>query len=649
MLMLALPATALIGSFSACSDSQLGELFITPSDSLTTLTIIDVMENRELSKADYTLWIELLKKANYYNALKNANAKATVFCPNNEAMIQFLKERNVSSVEELDEEYAKAVVMSHIVADEAIESNDLVDRAIAGRNFDKKNLYDADLTLSYGCKMSDCDDNDPLRNTPVGSADSIYFNNQVQARLGVYEGLTCKNGIFYQMDGVIQPNAECIYSRLKNDGGYNIFAEAMAECKYDSIADRYSDTIIALGGKKNIVPRAYTCFAVADSTYNRFGINNVEDLKEYISKNTSEGLASDLFSYMQYHFLKREYLASELFTFQNPDDTNIFEVRLPGQCMITNNDGVANFINNDVPVFRSDIQARNGHINKIGSVMAAYAPEPVNVKWDFLNEEDIIAFVNNYGNSKSLGEGNLFRFPLESSPTEYKIDLSEAYKDGNYGNISSFTYKIESTKSSTTNYRNIGFYKDKYFNATNKGRSQYCPQRTSQTMVKAGTVLLNNGTTKQVAVGETVANAYTVYEGYPEATLYQNNYLCLNIGYGGYVKFNTPSIIRGKYKVVLHYLTDAGTQNTLFSSGTNTRFQLDAGTDNELSTTKPLYKGVTYTRASANQGLTLQLWGEVEFTATENHTLTIVMMDLQAKNLGNYHLYLDYIEFIPVN
>lgn len=642
-----------MGSFTSCNDSQVGELFITPTDSLAALTIVDVMENKELCKADYSMWIELLQKTNFYNALKNANAKATVFCPDNAAMTAFLKERNVSSISELDDEYAKAVVMSHIVPEELVLSNEIVDLAIAGRNIAKQNLYESDLALSYGCKMLDCDDNDPIRNTNIGSSDSIYFNNQHQARLAVFEGLECKNGIFYQMSGVIKPNAENIYTKLKNDGGYNIFAEAMAQCKFDSIADRFCDTVVVLGGKKTYPRRRYTCFAVADSTYNKFGINNVQDLQTYIEANTAPGLSSDLFSYMQYHFLKREYLAGELFSFLNADDTNIFEVRLPGQCMITNNKGNSNLINKDIPVYRTDIQARNGHINKIGSVMVAYAPEPVNVKWDFLNEEDIIAFVNGYGIDKTIGEGNLFRFPLEQSPTEYKIDLSENYRDGNYGTITSFNYKQESSKSSTTNYRTIGFYKDKYKSTANPNLSQYCPPRQSQTMVKAGTVILRNGTTKEVSVGEVVADAYTVYEGYPEATLFQNNYLCLNLGYGGFIQFTTPSIIRGKYKVILHYLTDGGTQSTsLYTAGTNTRFQIDAGSPYEISTTKPLYKGVKYTArgtyANANQGLTLQLWGEVEFLATENHTMTITMMDLQAKNLGNYHQYLDYIEFVPI-
>lgn len=66
--LLVAPVMALSGGFSSCSDSNEGELFITPSDSLTDLTVIDVMENVNMSHGKYSEWIELLKYTNYYNS-----------------------------------------------------------------------------------------------------------------------------------------------------------------------------------------------------------------------------------------------------------------------------------------------------------------------------------------------------------------------------------------------------------------------------------------------------------------------------------------------------------------------------------------------------------------------------------------------------
>lgn len=592
VMVLTLPVMALFGGFSSCSDPNDGELFVTPSDSLTDLTVIDVMESEKLRDADYSMWLELLKKTNYYNSLKNANAVATVFCPTNDAMKQFLAERGVSSIDELDLDYAKAVVMSHIIADNKYSDAEIDTAAQQGTSIKAQNLYDAYINLSYGYKKLDVDDAE--KTDEVHCPDSIFINNQ--ARLGRFEGTTCKNGVFYQMASVIKPVAETIYQSLKNNSDYSIFAQAMQDCGYDSVANKYSDTTYVQGGSRVINKHTYTCFAVPDYIYKQNGINSVQDLQNYLSSHGTND--ADLTHYMQYHFLKRMYKTSELFSFMTDSTTNIFEVRMPGQCLITNKLLATNqnVINKDIPVIRSDIEARNGYINKVGGVMPVYLPDPVNVKWDFLNQEDIIAFVNAYGASQSLGD--LFSEAITGS--EYKIAIDESKRDGEFGTLTSFSYKNESTKANTTSYRIVGFYKEKYKAATNPTVSQYGS--------------------------------------------YMNNYLCLNLGYAGWIQFTTPSIIQGKYKVVLHYLSDAMTQKNLYSAGSNTQFKID----NDFVTTKPLFKGAKYSQYKTFLTLDQTLFGSAEFNATSTHTFKITMMDIQAKNLASYHQFLDYVEFIPI-
>ena len=129
-----------------------------------------------------------------------------------------------------------------------------------------------------------------------------------------------------------------------------------------------------------------------------------------------------------------------------------------------------------------------------------------------------------------------------------------------------------------------------------------------------------------------------------------NNYLCLNLGYAGYIKFNSPSIITGKYKIVLHYLTDAMTQKDIYSSGTLTQFKIDEDDEeNARSTSQYLYKGVKYSRYNMFQSLEQTLFANIEFANTETHSLRITMLDTQAKNLSSYHQYLDYVEFIQID
>ena len=600
--LLVAPVMALSGGFSSCSDSNEGELFITPSDSLTDLTVIDVMENVNMSHGKYSEWIELLKYTNYYNSLKNANAKATVFCPTNEAIDKFLASRGVSSVAELDIEYAKAVVRSHIINEETITQQE-IDKYATDKDYIKtQTLFDSYINLSYGYQKTDVDDAD--RTDEIFCEDSIFINND--ARLGNFDATTCKNGVFYEMADVIKPMAETIYETLKADDDYSIFADAIESCGYDSVANKYADTIYTSSGRI-INKYRYTCFAVPNSVYQAEGITSVSSLVSYLRAHSVEdGSLSDndlLSHYMQYHFLKREYKAEELFDFMDPgNETLIYEVRLPGDAIVTDMIADAKIINKTVPLVRSDIETRNGYINKVGGVMPVYHPDPVNVKWDFLNQENIISFVNGYGASKSLG--NLFSSPLESS--EYKIDISSTYRDGEFGDVSSaFEYKLGSSRTSASNYRVIGFYKDKYKNASNKETSQY--------------------------------------------GCYMNNYMCLNLGYAGYIKFNTPSIIKGKYKVILHYLSDAGSQQSLFSGGSLTQFKLDEDSENAKSKSAYLFKGAKFSRNNLFLNLTETLFANVEFDATSTHTFKITMLDIQAKNLSNYHQYLDYVEFEPID
>ena len=86
-------------TFVACDDPNEGSLFVQPTTVESEMTMTTLMEK---SPETYSLWIELLKHANFYNAMKDANANATAFCPNNNAMQKFLRSRGVSSVQELD-------------------------------------------------------------------------------------------------------------------------------------------------------------------------------------------------------------------------------------------------------------------------------------------------------------------------------------------------------------------------------------------------------------------------------------------------------------------------------------------------------------------------------------------------------------------
>ena len=221
--------------------------------------------------------------------------------------------------------------------------------------------------------------------------------------------------------------------------------------------------------------------------------------------------------------------------------------------------------------------------------MPVFHPAPVRVVWDFLNSPDIISFVNAWGAANSLG--NVFSTPLDGTMRD--VDLSQDYFDGNYGTISSFTYQANETKARTNTYRRVGYKKD----AASSGKAQY--------------------------------------------GAYMDNFMILNLGFAGWIQFTTPTIIAGKYKIVLHYCKDIN-HNNFITSGSLTRFDLD-----DRSTMVYLYKGLG--RLPRYQLAESTIFGACEFEGSGSHTFKITMMDVEAKNNSNYHQSLDYLEFVPIN
>ena len=579
---------------TGCDDPNEGEMFVQPSDLESEMSIIDVLER----DADYSMWIDFLKHADYYNALKDASSEATIFCPNNAAITAFIAERGVSSVRDLPRDYARSVAQAHIIANTSITETTLNTYAENATYIPTQNLFGSYLTLKYGYTITDVDDVD--RTETIYTPDSIFINNQ--ARLDKFTGITCANGVIYSMGTVITPLTETIIEKLELEGNYSIFAQAIHDTGYDSIANKMRDTTYVVGGGYVVNTYNYTCFAVPDEIYQKAGISDVSGLKTWLVNNSkgeeTNGDAA-LANYIQYHFLLREYDTNELYNFQTEGQTLIFETKMPGQAIITNEDGGVRTINKSIQILRSDIQARNGLIHKVNDVMPVYHPTPVTVRWDFLNSADIISFVNAYGADN--GFGSLFTSDLTTA--ERKVDLSDARRNGDYGTLTSFTYKNTDSRASATQFPVVGFIKEQWASAAAKTTPRY-------------------GT-------------------------YMNNYLMLNLGYAGWIQFTTPSIIAGKYKVVLHYCADISVMK-FFSSGSLTKFEMDDHTANLY-----IYKGladVISARARVLYGsVDLTLWESMEFDTSSPHNFKVTMMDINAKTDNQYHQMYDYIEFIPID
>lgn len=560
----------------SCTDPNEGNNFVDPTDIESEMKITDILEKYS---SEYSMWIEFLKYADFYNGLRDANAVATVFCPTNEAVQEFLEWRGVSKIEELDKEYARSVVKTHIISNEKISETSIDNYAKDNTYIPTQNLFGGYLSLRYGYTLVDVDDK--YKSDVVQSSDSIFINNQGKMERPTVR--SCANGSIYTLATMIHPLAETILGKLELEGEYDIFCDAIYASGYDSIANKLQDTTTVIGGGYVVNNYSYTCLAVPDDVYAEQGIKDLNGLKSYLGGDAA------LAEYIQYHFLLRQYEVNELFNFQTSGETLIYETKLKGQAIIADSIDGQRMINKNVPIIRSDIKARNGLIDKVGDIMPVYHPQPVRVAWDFLNYADIISFVNAYG--ATSGDGNVFTNPLVNR--DVKVEMTEE-NQAKYGTLTSFEYKAESSKAS---YYVVGFYKDRIKDAKTPTIGRYAS--------------------------------------------YMNNYMMLNLGFGGWIKFNTPSIIAGRYKVILHYCFDV-TLKDFYNEGSETKFALD-----DKSTMAYIFKGLT-TKDGSYGSYQTTLFDDIEFTESMSHTFVATMMDMDAKDNSRYHQMFDYLEFIPL-
>lgn len=581
---------------TACKDPFLNSSFI---DKTNTNLELSNAEYLQKYSEKYSKWIELLKYANMYNALNDASSNSTLFAPDNDAVTRFLEWKGVNSVQELDKEYARNVAKVHILKGILRENEFIVD--VEAGSIPVLTLFGSYLTTSYGHKNYDVDD-EFLNNIVLEDSLNIYLNNQAKvANLGRAD--TTVNGRVYTLEEVIRPLSETMVDVLKTYDYYKIFVEAAEKSGYDKIVSVYADTITNIDGSISITDKRFTCFAVPDQVFNDAGIQSFSDLAAYLhagSDYTSPD--NEVYKYIAYHYLGQSYLKATLSKIKTEGEVKIYDTKLTGNVITVQVDNGLVKINNLATVIRSNIKARNGIIYKIDNILPVFEPNPQRVSWDFCNTSDIESFVNAYGASKSLGE--LFSAPISNK--EYQIDLSLDKIEGNFGTVSSFTYNATASKTSTRSWRTVGFFKCSYLSSALKDVNKY--------------------------------------------GAYMDNLFILNLGYAGSITMKTPTIIKGKYKVVLYYAGAPGLK-TFYTNGSNTRFNLD-----DYQKLIYMWKGIpttfvdeaNRTNINANGIASEVLWDEITFDASGVHTFKATMMDINAKTNGSYRQMWDYLEFIPI-
>ena len=278
-------------------------------------------------------------------SLLNIRGPFTVLLPTDSAMFAYYKLKNVNSLMDISEVDRGNLARYHIMASE-ISSSDIG----LGSLRDPNGVGDY---LSSEFQGSD-----------------IYINKYSKI---THRDIRTANGYIDVIDRVIDPVTKDVYTLVSEDPSYSIFSEGL---KLTALRDTLQLIDFPYGTKR--ARNRYTLLAVPDTTYHRYGINNVNDLITWTG-GTADNLTSKsnpFYRYIEYHCLNNSYYLSDFKSSVYPilsKDNNV-SVTIAEDYKInldTKTKKYTGFI-----LASSNIPAKNGVIHTINGLLPVIDPEP---------------------------------------------------------------------------------------------------------------------------------------------------------------------------------------------------------------------------------------------------------------------------------
>jgi uncharacterized surface protein with fasciclin (FAS1) repeats len=284
----------------------------------------------------------------------------TLFLPGDDQMKAYYAEKGVKSFTELDTAFVKTLALNHIIGSQ-IETGDIGLGAIREVNaigdYIVSEFQGADIILNKNSKI-------------------------------IKRDILASNGVIHQIDKVLDPVTKSVYQVLEGNPSYSIFTEGI---KRTNLKDTLQ-TITFMYGKKPARTR-FTIFAVADTTYNRFGINSINDL---IAKYTNAPdsityINNGFYRYMEYHCLANTYYLSDLKL-----NTNLYPI-------LSYDNNVSITVDTDYKI-NPDIKTKqytsfvidqcnnpgkNGTVHTIAGLMPVTQPTPSVLVWETTDHFDL--------------------------------------------------------------------------------------------------------------------------------------------------------------------------------------------------------------------------------------------------------------------
>lgn len=400
-------------------------------------------------------------------------------------------------------------------------------------------------------------------------------------------GLSAYNGKVYVLSKAMTPLVETVYDRIVESGSSKIMLEALDATGWGRKLNTMVDTTYNETNDRVITYYYYTMLNVSDATFAKAGINSLADLQDKLAAASQESLSKDslLKQYVGYHILQNQYTTEQLGAMNGSNATRIWSSSAQNQVFTVTYDSLAT---NDA----------DRYVVNISSDAVRFVPEKSNVLstngyvhemdgwmpvWE-PEQTEVLWDLADYTEIKNIVDP-LYYQPEEPTSSEQRTRVASA---------TCFEYVMGEAGTNNRSYSDIDYV-------------------TCRTNMKAA-----------------------------------NNYdrIVFNLGYMGQVSMQTPTIVKGKYRVELSliYLTGHNfMRQQSDGNGGLLKMTFDDNSEYNLFT-------APYTKVpKALPGVyTTTLYEEIEFPETASHKMSFIVLDPAASTNSNFSLQFDCIRFIPI-
>ena len=293
------------------------------------------------------------------NSLLSVRGPFTLFLPSDSVMKLYYTEKGVNSFTEFtDPDFIRRLVLNHLVNRE-ISSGEIGLGAIRDTN----SIGDYLVTEFQGA--------------------DIIINKQSKI---IDRDVPAANGTIHIIDKVIDPVTINVFDLIANNPSFSLFAEGLRRTKLN---DTLKVTSFPYG--KKVARTRFTILAVADTTFNRYGITNIDELIAYFTDapDSVSYMKNEFYRFMEYHCMGGTFFLNNFSTRLYPIlsyDNNI-SVTIDTDYKLNYNSLTKKYTG--FVIDQSNYPAKNGTIHTINDLLTVIEPEPTVITFETTDYFDI--------------------------------------------------------------------------------------------------------------------------------------------------------------------------------------------------------------------------------------------------------------------